>query len=149
MGTGKLREGEMEELTMNQVAVTVERMAAAAEALEKALLRMESEQEAMVTRIVAAIDERYAGEVKAEGEAGELRARLEQAERENREVKAQAAYAARKTLSPLVSGLLTKQGVAEGEVQLEACALDKALASLSLEQRIAVKSEMARAGMIE
>jgi hypothetical protein len=32
---------------------------------------------------------------------------------------------------------------------MEAGALDKALHSLSVEQRIAVKAEMARAGMIE
>jgi seryl-tRNA synthetase len=139
----------MDEQMTNQVVDSIDRLAAAAQTLEKALERLESEREAMVTRIVAAIDERYAGEGKAEGEAGELRTRLETLERENREIKAQAAHAARKTLSPLVSGLLAKQGLDEGAVQLEASALDKALTSLSLEQRIAVKAEMARAGMIE
>ena len=139
----------MDELMTNQVVETVERLALAAQALEKALARLESEQEQMVTRIVAAIDERYAGEVKAEGEMGELRERLEKAERENREIRAQSAFAARKTLSPLVGGLLAKQGMGEGEVSLEASALDRALSSLSTEQRIAVKSEMARAGMID
>jgi len=129
----------MDELMTNQVVETVERLALAAQALEKALARLESEQEQMVTRIVAAIDERY----------GELRERLDKAERENREIRAQSAFAARKTLSPLVGGLLAKQGVGESEVSLEASALEKALASLSTEQRIAVKSEMARAGMIE
>jgi hypothetical protein len=42
--------------------------------------------------------------------------------------------------------LLAKSG-AEGE-RLEPAALDKTLQSLSVEQRIAVKAEMARAGMI-
>jgi hypothetical protein len=62
-------------------------------------------------------------------------------------LKAQAARLTRKTLSPFVSALLAKSG-AEGE-RMESSAIDKTLQALSVEQRIAVKAEMARAGMIE
>ena len=54
---------------------------------------------------------------------------------------------ARKTLSPMVSALIGKNEI-EGE-RLEAGVLNKTLLPLSMEQRIAVKAEMARAGMIE
>ena len=56
----------------------------------------------------------------------------------------------RKTLSPAMSALLAKSGIADLEPgHIDAAALDKTLSSLSVEQRIAVKAEMARAGMIE
>jgi hypothetical protein len=44
--------------------------------------------------------------------------------------------------------LLSKQA-SEMEEKLDAGALDKTLQALTVEQRIAVKAEMARAGMIE
>ena len=62
-------------------------------------------------------------------------------------MKAQTARMARKTLSPVVSALLGKNEV-DGQ-RLDAAVLDKTLAALSVEQRIAVKAELARAGMIE
>ncbi len=55
--------------------------------------------------------------------------------------------AKRKTLSPAVSALLAKSGVEAAA--LEGTALDKALSGLSVDQRIAVKAELARAGVIE
>ncbi len=54
---------------------------------------------------------------------------------------------ARKTLPPVVTALLGKN--CETGDKLDAAALDKSLQPLSVEQRIAVKAEMARAGMIE
>ena len=57
-----------------------------------------------------------------------------------------AAAAQRKTLAPFVSMLLTKSGV--DDPSADSAVLDKALTSLSLEQRVAVKAEMARAGLI-
>jgi hypothetical protein len=128
----------------------VERLAAAAESLERVLGKIEAQYESLnakVERIVAAIDE---GALKASAEtdaAGELRGRIEQLEREKTELAAKAQRAVRKTLSPLVSGLLAKNGV-EGENAMEEAALDKALHSLTVEQRIAVKAEMARAGLL-
>jgi hypothetical protein len=46
--------------------------------------------------------------------------------------------------------MLSKQGVhvAAGGETLEAAALDGALTSLSIEQRIAVKAELLRAGLL-
>ena len=53
----------------------------------------------------------------------------------------------RKTLPPLVSSLLAKSGV-EVTDPMDASVLDAAMAPLSIEQRIAVKSQMAKAGLI-
>jgi peptidoglycan hydrolase CwlO-like protein len=136
---------------LTELSSTAARLATAAEALQNILERLDAQQAALtakVDRIVAAIDER-ASNPAAEIEA--LRSRTAQLEHENAELKAQAAPAARKTLPPLVTSLLSKScGVPDAESpRLDAATLDKTLGSLSLEQRIAVKAEMARAGMIE
>jgi hypothetical protein len=52
----------------------------------------------------------------------------------------------RRTLPSSMTSLLAKQGVALES--LEAGALDAALVSLSLEQRIAVKAQLMRAGLL-
>ena len=54
----------------------------------------------------------------------------------------------RKTLPPMVSAILAKSGDMDGE-KIDRSVLDKSMQSLSVEQRIAVKAELARAGMIE
>ncbi|KAA6456052.1 hypothetical protein DYQ86_26615 [Acidobacteria bacterium AB60] len=54
---------------------------------------------------------------------------------------------ARKTLPAATTAMLAKHGVGEGPVDVKV--LDAALAGLSLEQRIAVKSQLLRAGAIE
>jgi Skp family chaperone for outer membrane proteins len=141
----------MDELNEQLTAATT-RLAAAAEALENAISRFDAQHQelnAKVDRIVAAIDDSIAvrpepGEPAAE--AGELKSRVAELERANQELKAQAARASRKTLPPLVSALLAKDTAGDA---LDSAALDKALHSLSLEQRIAVKAEMARAGLLE
>jgi hypothetical protein len=149
---------------------SAERLAAAASALEQVLARIEASQQelhAKVDRIIAAIEEQSSGTPSPEekgsgspdrsssqgvnasdGAAGDLNKRLAESERENAELKAQAGRLARKTLSPLVSGLLSKTGVEETGAAIEAGVLEKALSALSLEQRITVKAELARAGMI-
>lgn len=137
-----------EELTQ-QMITNSERLAAAAEALNQALGRLDAQQETLcekVDRIIATIDENEANARK------ELEARLAELERANTELKAQAKPAgdpvARKTLPPLMTALLAKNGVeTTGPMDLET--LDKTLAALSVEQRIAVKAQMARAGWIE
>jgi hypothetical protein len=53
----------------------------------------------------------------------------------------------RKTLSPVVSALIGKNEI-DGE-RLNPDMLNKTLAALSVEQRIAVKAELARAGIID
>jgi hypothetical protein len=52
----------------------------------------------------------------------------------------------RKTLPVAVTNLLTKQGVSAESI--EAGAVDAALTSLSVEQRIAVKAQLMRAGLL-
>ena len=142
----------MDETLATQFTESLERLSAAAQALEGALARFDSQQEALtakVERIVAAIDERLPENKQTasndENSFGDLKERVTELERANADLKAQAARLGRKTLSPLVSGLLAKHG-AEDDVQ--PAALDKALAGLPPDQRIAVKAEMARAGLI-
>ncbi len=96
---------------------------------------MDTQQEvltAKVERIVAAIDERLPENKEtvegSAGELGDLKERVTELERANADLKAQAARMGRKTLSPLVSGLLAKHA---GEEELEPAALDKALRDLS------------------
>ena len=91
----------------------------------------------------------------------ELERKLAEAEAKIAELTAGAAVqaaaavaqsAGRKTLPAGMVSMLAKQGVslevAAGGVAIEAGALDGALASLSIEQRIAVKAEMRRAGLL-
>jgi len=140
----------MNDEVTQQLTATAERLASAAEALDRVLGRLDAQQEALnakVDRIVAAVEERpgEAG-IEIDGDTGKWKDRVVELEKANHELKAQAARMARKTLPPAVSTLLSKH-VEAGE-RLDAAALDKALQPLSIEQRIAVKAEMARAGMI-
>jgi hypothetical protein len=135
------------------LATAAERITAAAEALDAAMTRViqhveaqQSELGSKVERIVAAIDE--------SGTAcrQQLEARVAELERVNSELKAQASQlaerAARKTLPPSMTMLLAKNGV-EAHDKFDTAALEKSLVALSVEQRIAVKTEMARAGLID
>ena len=144
----------MNEELMQQVVATAARLAGAAETLDRVLEKLDAQQEALnakVDRIVAAVEERSIetdGDTASENDQhDELARRVADLEKANADLKAQAARTARKTLSPLVSALLGK-GAELGE-RLDPSALDKTMQSLSVEQRIAVKAEMARAGMID
>ena len=142
----------MNEEMMQQMMAAAERLASATEALDRVLGKLDAQQEmlnAKVERIVAAVEENIAhtAERNQAEESGGLQQRLAELEKSNADLKAQAARMARKTLSPVVSALLAKNEV-EGE-RFDAAVLDKTLAALSVEQRMAVKAEMARAGMIE
>jgi predicted RNase H-like nuclease (RuvC/YqgF family) len=138
----------------NQLASTAEKLAAAAESLDRVLGRLDAQQEALnakVDRIVAAVEERPV-ELEAEADRGsektrQLEARIAELEKSNGDLKAQATRMTRKTLSPLVTAVLSKNSVDAGD-KLDSAVLDKTLQALSVEQRIAVKAEMARAGMI-
>jgi hypothetical protein len=139
----------MNDEMMQQMMATAERLASAAESLDRVLGRLDAQQDALnakVDRIVAAVDER--SHEPAEHDATrQLQERVAELEKSNTDLKAQAARMVRKTLPPMVSGILAKSGV-DGE-RIEKGVLDKTLQSLSVEQRIAVKAELARAGMIE
>jgi len=133
----------MNEEVVQQLMATAERLATAAESLDRVLGRLDAQQEALnakVDRIVASVDQRpvEAGNV-------DLQERVAELEKSNQELKAQAV---RKTLPPMVSAILAKSGENGGE-RIEKGMLEKTLQSLSVEQRIAVKAELARAGMIE
>ena len=135
-----------EELTQ-QIIATAERLASAAESLEKAVGRLDAQQQALnaqVDRIVAAVDENE------DESRRQLGARVAELERTNADLKAEIARhaATRKTLPPLVTALLAKTSI-ESQEKIDVATLDKALALLTVDQRIAVKAQMARAGIIE
>jgi hypothetical protein len=123
-------------------------LSSAAQGLERVLGKLEAQYEALnqkIDRIIATVEKNSADE---SGEAGvsasEQAEQVSKLEKENRELRQRAG---RKTLVPLVSTLLAKGGIGEG-VQIESGTLEKALGALTVEQRIAVKAELARAGMI-
>ena len=79
----------------------------------------------------------------------ELAGRLAAAERELADLKAAAPSplnALRKTVPAATTEMLAKHGIGEGPVDVRT--LDAALSGLSLEQRIAVKTQLLRAGAI-
>jgi predicted RNase H-like nuclease (RuvC/YqgF family) len=143
----------MNEEMVQQMMAAAERLAAATETLDRVLGKLEAQQEtlnAKVERIVAAVEEHGTRTIErrqAEGTAGDLQQRVIELEKSNSDLKAQASRMARKTLAPVVSALIGKNEI-DGE-RLDSALLNKTLAALSVEQRIAVKSELARAGMIE
>jgi hypothetical protein len=143
----------MNEEMVQQLMTTAERLAVAAESLDRVLGRLDAQQEALsnkVDRIVAAVEEQPSYEISARGESGRhLQDRMAELEKSNADLKAQAARMARKTLPPMVSAILAKSCEETGSEKLDKAVLDKTLASLSVEHRIAVKSELARAGIIE
>lgn len=87
----------------------------------------------------------------------ELARQTEELRRQNEALRAQAerfaAQASRKTIPPQVLTLLAKNGVATELVgnsgKIEVAVLDKALEGLPTEQRIAIKSQLARAGALD
>jgi predicted RNase H-like nuclease (RuvC/YqgF family) len=142
----------MDQEVTHQLMATAERLASAAETLDRVLGKLDAQQEALntkVDRIVAAVEDREI-EAADRGNArpGKLEERVAELEKANNDLKAQAARMARKTLSPLVTALLSKSSTEPGD-KLDPATLDQTMRALSVEQRIAVKAEMARAGMIE
>ena len=122
-----------------------ERLEAATTLLERTLSWLEERQGALAGEV-----ERITATVEQGRREAELAERLAAAERELAELKAGAAQNAlnplRKTLPSTTSEMLAKQGIGEGPVDVRT--LDAALAGLCLEQRIAVKSQLLRAGAI-
>jgi len=121
------------------------RLSSAAQALERVIGKLEAQYEALnqkIDRIIATVEkqaEEKGGEKEVSASATAMKL-----EEENRELRQRAG---RKTVAPLVGRLLAKSGVEEG-VQIEAGTLAQALSGLTVEQRMAVKTELARAGMI-
>ena len=99
---------------------------------------------ATVDAAAAAREEELAGKLAvAEAEIAELRAAAAAVQPT---AAAQAAQVLRKTVPASTSDMLAKHGIGEGPVDVRT--LDAALAGLSLEQRIAVKSQLLRAGAL-
>jgi ATP-dependent Lon protease len=121
-----------------------ERLEAATTLLEKTLSWLEERQSTLTGEV-----ERISATVEQSRREAELTEKLALAERELAEVKAAATPAAnplRRTLPATTSEMLAKHGIGDGPVDVRA--LDAALTGLSLEQRIAVKSQLLRAGAI-
>jgi hypothetical protein len=114
---------------MKQLIATAERMAAAAEAMHSAVARIEAENAEIAQRV-----ERIVAEV-------------EDSPQRRRDAEEKQVNSGRKTIDPIVSVLLAKSGV-DVDQKLEGAALDASLATLPVEQRIAVKAQLARAGLI-
>jgi len=134
----------MNEEMVQQLMATAERLASAAESLDRVLGRLDAQQDALnakVDRIVAAVDERSPYEPVNHDATRQLQERVAELEKSNTDLKAQAAR--------MVSAILAKSGTDTGGERIEKGVLDKTLQSLSVEQRIAVKAELARAGMLE
>ncbi|WP_353070048.1 hypothetical protein RBB75_07455 [Tunturibacter empetritectus] len=133
-----------------ELGSTVERLADAAGLLEQAVERLAQrhndfavDAEASIGRIVATV---------VRQREAELEEKLAAAEAQIAELKAAAASVpaevthGRKTLPVSMVNLLAKQGVTVET--MEAGAVDAALVSLSVEQRIAVKAQLMRSGLL-
>jgi cell division protein ZapA (FtsZ GTPase activity inhibitor) len=130
---------------------SIDRLSTAAALLERTVSWLEQRESAMsgdVQKIVAAVE----GGSEMSRREQELARRLEAAEQQIAELKAQAVSAPtrqseRKTVPAATTQLLAKQGITTID-SIEAGALDAALTGLSLEQRIAVKAQLIRAGSL-
>lgn len=129
----------------NREQEMVERLEAATTLLERTSRWLEERQGALSGEV-----ERISATVEQSRREEELAERLVAAERELAELKANAAPAVlsalRRTVPAATVETLAKHGVGDGPVDVRT--LDAALVGLSLEQRIAVKSQLLRAGAI-
>ncbi|MEI9968520.1 MAG: hypothetical protein WDM87_07835 [Terracidiphilus sp.] len=123
----------------------VERLEAATNALEKTLNWLEERQGELSGEV-----ERITATVEQSRRETELTEKLAAVERELAEVKAATAQNVlsplRRTMPAATAEMLAKHGIGDGPVDVRA--LDAALSGLSLEQRIAVKTQLLRAGAI-
>jgi hypothetical protein len=123
-----------------------ERLEAATTLLERTLNWLEERQGVLsgeVDKISATVES-----AAADRRIVELAEKLAAAERELAEVKATATTAnpLRRTMPAATAEMLAKHGIGDGPVDVHA--LDAALSGLSLEQRIAVKTQLLRAGAV-
>ena len=132
----------MEELNTN----LVERLEAAATLLERALNLIEERQGQLSGEV-----ERISATVEQSRKEVELAERLAESEHELAQLKASSAPPVlsqlRRTIPSSTVEMLAKQGIGDGG-PVDVRTLDAALSGLSMEQRIAVKSQLLRAGAI-
>lgn len=129
------------------------RLESAATLLERTLAWLDERQAALsgnVEKISATVEAAAAAREEALAQklaaAEQKIAELQAAERSAPPPPPAPLGALRKTLAPSTSEMLAKHGI--GEAPVDVRTLDAALAGLSLEQRIAVKSQLLRAGAI-
>ena len=129
----------------NKEQEITERLEAATTLLERTLGWLEERQGALSGEV-----ERISATIEQSRREAELAEKLAAAERELADLRAGSAQNVlsplRRTLPTTTSEMLAKHGIGEGPVDVRA--LDAALAGLSLEQRIAVKTQLLRAGAI-
>ena len=128
----------------NKEQELVQRLEAAASLLEKSVGWLEERQGALSGEV-----ERISATVEQSRRETELAEKLAETERELAELKAAAANPLnplRRTVPASTAEMLAKHGIGDGPVDVRT--LDAALSGLSLEQRIAVKSQLLRAGAI-
>ncbi len=122
-----------------------ERLEAATALLERTLNWLEERQSALTGEV-----EKISATVEQSHRETELAEKLAATERELAELKAAAAQNSlsplRKTVPAATTDMLAKRGIGDGPVDVRT--LDAALSGLSLEQRIAVKTQLLRAGAI-
>jgi septal ring factor EnvC (AmiA/AmiB activator) len=122
-----------------------ERLEAATTLLERTLSWLEGRQSTLTGEV-----EKISATVEQSRREAELAEKLAAAERQIAELKAAGAQNAlnplRKTMPAATTEMLAKHGIGDGPVDVRT--LDAALVSLSLEQRIAVKTQLLRAGAI-
>jgi paraquat-inducible protein B len=134
----------MKQSNMVDWTETAQRLEAVAAALEQTAARIAEQHTALAAEAQESVG-RIVATVESAREA-ELERRLEEAEARIAELTAVAAPAGRKTLPSGMASMLAKQGITVES--MEAGAIDAALSSLSIEQRIAVKAELLRAGLL-
>jgi hypothetical protein len=133
----------------NEERELAERLETATTLLDKTLNWLEGKLAAANT--LAGEVEKISATVEQNHREEELAQKLAATERELAELKAGAASAQplnslRKTVPAATTEMLAKHGLGEGPVDVRS--LDAALSGLSLEQRIAVKTQLLRAGAI-
>lgn len=124
----------------------VERLETATTLLERALSGLQ--EHVTSANLLAGEVEKISATVEQSRREAELAEKLASAERELAEVKAaqNVLTSLRRTIPAATAEMLAKHGIGEGPVDVRA--LDAALAGLSLEQRIAVKTQLLRGGAI-
>lgn len=132
---GALRE------SMERMEARIEAAASLFERTVALLEERESERSGEVRKIVAAVES---------SREAELKKKLEAAEQQIAELQAQTGTqtgSLRRTVSAGTAQFLAKQGITSLD-SLEAGAVDAALNGLSIEQRIVVKAQLLRAGVL-
>jgi septal ring factor EnvC (AmiA/AmiB activator) len=135
---------------MESTDSTLQRLEAAACQIERTLTRLD-ERLAAATALSGDID-RITATIEQGRREAELAEKLAAAEREIAALKANSATtpavlgSLRRTLPSSAVEMLAKHGIGGGPVDVRT--LDAALNGLSLEQRIAVKTQLLRAGAI-